>query len=64
MTSKAETNDLSLVPGGLERWRRDLRQRSLEEEVERHYSSLSGDEREEDSEWAGLASRVLGETWS
>ena len=26
----------------LERWLRDLRQRSLEEEVERHYSSLSG----------------------
>ena len=48
----------------LERWLRDLRQRSLEEEVERHYSSLSSDERAEDSEWAGLASRVLGETWS
>jgi hypothetical protein len=48
----------------LERWLRDLRQRSLEEEVERHYSSLSGDERAEDSEWAGLASQVLGETWS
>jgi metal-responsive CopG/Arc/MetJ family transcriptional regulator len=48
----------------LERWLRDLCQRSLEEEVERHYSSLSGDERAEDSEWAGLASRVLGETWS
>jgi metal-responsive CopG/Arc/MetJ family transcriptional regulator len=48
----------------LERWLRDLRQRSLAEEVERHYCSLSGDERAEDSEWAGLASRVLGETWS
>jgi metal-responsive CopG/Arc/MetJ family transcriptional regulator len=41
----------------LERWLRDLCQRSLEEEVECHYSSLSGDERAEDSEWAGLASR-------
>jgi len=48
----------------LEKWLRDLRQRSLEEEIERHYSSLSGDERVEDSEWAGLASRVLGETWA
>jgi metal-responsive CopG/Arc/MetJ family transcriptional regulator len=48
----------------LERWLRDLRQRSLEEEIERHYSSLSGEERAEDSEWAGLASRVLGETWA
>ena len=48
----------------LEKWLRDLRQRSLEEEIERHYSSLSGDERAEDSEWAGLASRVLGETWT
>ena len=48
----------------LEKWLRDLRQRSLEEEIERHYSSLSGDERAEDAEWAGLASRVLGETWT
>ena len=29
----------------LERWLRDLRQRSLEEEIERHYSSLSGTSR-------------------
>ena len=48
----------------VDRWLRDLRQRSLEEEVERHYTSLSGDERAEDSEWAGLSSRALGETWS
>jgi metal-responsive CopG/Arc/MetJ family transcriptional regulator len=48
----------------LERWLRDLRQRSLEEEIERHYSSLSAVERAEDSEWAGLASRALGETWA
>ena len=48
----------------LERWLRDLRQKSLEEEVERYYSSLSRAEKAEDSEWAGLASRVLGETWA
>jgi metal-responsive CopG/Arc/MetJ family transcriptional regulator len=48
----------------LERWLRDSRQRSLEEEIARYYSALSGDERAEDSEWAGLASRVLGETWT
>ena len=48
----------------LERWLRELRQRILEEEIERHYSSLSGHERADDSEWAGLSSRALGETWS
>jgi metal-responsive CopG/Arc/MetJ family transcriptional regulator len=48
----------------LERWLRERRRMSLEAEIERHYSSLSGDERAEDSEWAGLASRVLGETWA
>ncbi len=48
----------------LERWLRDLRQTSLQEDVERYYSSLSKAERSEDSEWAGLAPRVLGETWA
>jgi metal-responsive CopG/Arc/MetJ family transcriptional regulator len=47
----------------LERWLRDLRQRSLEEEVERYYASLSRAEQVEDSEWAGVASRALGEAW-
>jgi metal-responsive CopG/Arc/MetJ family transcriptional regulator len=47
----------------LERWLRDLRQRTLEEDIERYYSALSGAERAEDSEWAGLAPRILGETW-
>jgi len=47
----------------LERWLRDRRQKGLEEEVERYYSSLSRAEEAEDSEWAGLASRALGETW-
>ena len=48
----------------LERWLRDLRQTSLQQDVERYYSSLSKAERAEDSEWAGLAPRVLGETWA
>ena len=48
----------------LERWLRDLRQRSLDEDVERYYSSLTKAERAEDSEWAGIAPRVLGETWT
>jgi hypothetical protein len=47
-----------------EGWLRNLRQTSFEEEIERHYSSLSEAERAEDSEWAGLASRALGETWA
>jgi len=47
----------------LEGWLRNLRQRSLEADIERYYSSLSRPEQEEDSEWAGLAPRVLGETW-
>ena len=48
----------------LEGWLRNVRQRSLEEAVERYYASLSQAERTEDSEWAGLAPRVLGETWT
>jgi metal-responsive CopG/Arc/MetJ family transcriptional regulator len=48
----------------LERWLRHLRRRSLEEDVERYYSSLTKAERAEDSKWAGLAPRVLGETWA
>jgi len=48
----------------LEQWLRDLRQRSLEEDIERYYSSLNRTERAEDSEWASLAPRVLGETWA
>jgi metal-responsive CopG/Arc/MetJ family transcriptional regulator len=47
----------------LKGWLRNVRQKSLEEDVERYYSSLSESERSEDSEWAGLAPRVLGETW-
>lgn len=47
----------------LKGWLRNVRQRSLEDAVERYYSSLSEAERAEDSGWAGLAPRVLGETW-
>ncbi len=48
----------------LEGWLRSVRQRSLEDDVERYYSSLSTSERAEDAEWVGLAPRVLGETWT
>ena len=47
----------------LKGWLRNVRQRILEDDVQRYYSSLSKAERAEDSEWAGLAPRVLGETW-
>jgi len=47
----------------LEGWLRKARQRALEQEVESYYTSLSKSERTEDSEWAELAPRVLGETW-
>ena len=53
-----------LFEQALEKWLRNVRRKSLEEEVERYYSSLSKAERAEDSEWAGLAPRVLGETWA
>jgi metal-responsive CopG/Arc/MetJ family transcriptional regulator len=48
----------------LDKWLRDHRRNSLEAEIEHYYSSLTTDERAEDSAWAGLASRVLGETWA
>jgi metal-responsive CopG/Arc/MetJ family transcriptional regulator len=48
----------------LARWLRDVRQRSLEEEIERYYAASSPADRAEDAEWATLASRVLGETWA
>ena len=47
----------------LKGWLRNVRQRSLEDDVERYYSSLGKADRAEDSEWASLAPRVLGETW-
>jgi metal-responsive CopG/Arc/MetJ family transcriptional regulator len=48
----------------LTKWLRDDRQKSLEAETERYYSSLSSEEHAEDSAWSSLASRVLGETWT
>ena len=54
---------VGMVEARIQRWLRDCRQKGLEEEVERYYSSLTRAEEAEDSEWAGLASRALGETW-
>jgi metal-responsive CopG/Arc/MetJ family transcriptional regulator len=48
----------------LARWLRDVRQRSLEEEIERYYAVSSRADRAEDAEWAAFSSRVLGETWT
>lgn len=47
----------------LARWLRAVKRKGLEDEVERYYGSRSTAERAEDSEWAGLAPRVLGEIW-
>jgi metal-responsive CopG/Arc/MetJ family transcriptional regulator len=47
----------------LEKWLRDRRRKNLEAEVERYYSAMSVGEQSEDSEWASLAARALGETW-
>ena len=47
----------------LQSWVRSARRKSLEDDIERYYSSMSKADREEDSEWAGLAPRILGETW-
>jgi metal-responsive CopG/Arc/MetJ family transcriptional regulator len=44
-------------------WLREARRKSLEGEVERYYRSLRRAERNEDSRWANLALRFLGETW-
>ena len=52
-----------VVESALAAWLRERRRRSLEEEIERHYASLSARERKEDSRWADLASRSLGDVW-
>ena len=49
-----------VVESALAAWLRERRRRSLEEEIERYYSSLSARERREDSRWAELAGRSLG----
>lgn len=48
----------------LQSWVRSARRKSLEDEIERYYSSMSRADRAEDSEWAGIAPRILGETWT
>lgn len=47
----------------LENWLRDHRRGGLEAEVERYYAGMTAREKAEDSAWAGLASRSLGEGW-
>jgi metal-responsive CopG/Arc/MetJ family transcriptional regulator len=48
----------------LQSWVRSARRKSLEDEIERYYSSMGRADRAEDSEWAGIAPRILGETWT
>ena len=52
-----------VVERALTSWVRERRRRSLEGEIEQYYASLGAPDREEDSEWAALASRALGEVW-
>jgi hypothetical protein len=52
-----------LFERALRGWLRSVRRRRLEEEIERYYGSRSETDRAEDADWAGLASRRLGETW-
>lgn len=52
-----------IVENALARWLRDVRRKRLEDEIERYYASLRPAGREEDSEWAELSYRSLGETW-
>lgn len=47
----------------LKGWLRQARRKGLEDEVERYYTSRSLRDKQEDSRWAGLALRFLGETW-
>lgn len=47
----------------LEKWLLERRARSLDADLVRYYSSMRADEQAEDSAWAGIAARALGETW-
>jgi hypothetical protein len=47
-----------IVESALAAWLLERRRRSLEEQIERYYASLSGAERKEDSRWADLALRT------
>jgi metal-responsive CopG/Arc/MetJ family transcriptional regulator len=52
-----------VVEKALAAWLRERRRRSLEEEIERHYTSLPARDRKEASRWAALAGRSLGDVW-
>jgi metal-responsive CopG/Arc/MetJ family transcriptional regulator len=52
-----------VVENALAAWLRERRRRSLEEEIERYYSSLPARDRKEDARWADLAGRSLGHRW-
>jgi len=52
-----------VVETALTRWLRDRRRQKLEDEIERYYLSRNATEQDEDSEWAELGGRLLGETW-
>ena len=52
-----------IVESALAAWLRERRRRSLEEEIEKYYASLSASEREEDARWAHLAGRALRDVW-
>jgi metal-responsive CopG/Arc/MetJ family transcriptional regulator len=52
-----------VVESALAAWLRERRRRNLEEEIERYYASLPARERKEDSRWADLAGRSLGDVW-
>jgi len=52
-----------VVESALVAWLRERRRQSLEDEIERYYASLPVRERKEDSRWADLAGRSLGDVW-
>ncbi len=53
-----------VVESALAAWLRERRRRSLEEEIEKYYASLSASgARKEDARWADLAGRALRDAW-
>ena len=52
-----------VVESALASWLRNRRREKLEEEIELYYRTLGAAEGEEDSEWAELSGRLLGESW-
>ena len=53
----------AVVQKALERFVRNARRQSLEEEIERYYAGLTKSEQAEDESWAALGARSLSETW-